>query len=253
MQIISKKYSDLLENQVYVDSRLKPTFDDNQYLHLSDLRLALDKVVSSEQIRILDYGCGGSPYRSLFPNASYHRADFTEVADLDFKIGEDSLLRDVPAETYDKVLSTQVLEHVLHPQNYLCEAWRVLRPGGELILTTHGSFRDHGCPYDFYRWTADGLQIELKRAGFDTKSIYKLTTNTRAVFFLGEHYLSGVYDSRLSKAGFAWWVFRELFWKHRIQRNRWADHHLAGNRVVDANQDGHEIYIALISVSEKVV
>ena len=243
----------LLENNNYVSSRISPSVYDDQYLHLADLRLALDSVVTSEQIRMLDYGCGGSPYRSLFPNTHYHRADFTEVANLDFKIGEDSLLRDVPDSEYDKVLSTQVLEHVKNPQDYLREAARILRPNGELIISTHGCFRDHGCPYDYYRWTADGLGLELNRAGFKVEKICKMTTNARAVFFLGEHYLAGVFGSRFSQPGFAWWVFREMFWRNRAKRNRWADIKLAGNRVIDASIGGHEIYIGLMAIARKAI
>ena len=45
----------------------------------------------------------------------------------------------------------------------------LLKPGGFLVLTTHGLFGDHGCPYDFQRWTADGLRLLLERAGFQIK------------------------------------------------------------------------------------
>lgn len=36
----------------------------------------------------------------------------------------------------DKVFSFNVLEHVNEPQNFLAECWRLLKPGGELILVT---------------------------------------------------------------------------------------------------------------------
>lgn len=41
-----------------------------------------------------------------------------------------------PDESFDVVLSFQVIEHVLDEGKYLSEAWRVLRPGGRFIVAT---------------------------------------------------------------------------------------------------------------------
>jgi SAM-dependent methyltransferase len=106
-------------------------------------------------IAILDYGSGGSPYRSLFPNATYHRADHVDGVHLDFRTDANGRLPEVASQAYDMVLSTQVLEHVSSPRSYIDEAFRVLRPGGMPLLSTHGAYPDHGCPCDFWRW-ADG-------------------------------------------------------------------------------------------------
>src|SRR5262249_1251745 len=130
---------------------------------------------------------GGSPYRALFPNATYHRADYVRVAGIDFQISEEGQLPGVKSGVYDMVISTQVLEHVTDPRVYLKESWRVLKAGGALLLATHGSFPDHGCPNDFWRWTADGLRTELARAGFSVRKLYRLTCGVRAVlFWLGQ-------------------------------------------------------------------
>jgi len=127
------------------------------YLCLSDLLIAIRNFIPSGASRVLDFGSGGSPYRPLFPSCIYHRADLIGGADLEFEYGADARL---PSELkdYDCVLSTQVLEHVEDPTSYLKECRRVLRSGGHLILTTHGCFEDHACPYDYWRWTARGLQ-----------------------------------------------------------------------------------------------
>src|SRR5690606_19278094 len=95
----------------------------------------------------------------------YERADLGDAPDLDHRFGVDSKLP-VPSQTYDLVLSTQVLEHVQDPSAYLNEALRVLQPGGRLVLTTHGVFPDHACPHDYQRWTADGLRLLVERSGF---------------------------------------------------------------------------------------
>src|SRR5690606_19843629 len=160
--------------------RIAPKPGDSLYLHLSDLRLAMDTVATAEKLRVLDFGCGGSPYSSLFPNADYARADLPSVASTDYQISEESLT-DAPTEGFDLVISSQVLEHCPDPTSYLAEANRVLRPGGTLLLSTHGIFEDHACPYDFQRWTGFGLTRTIAGAGFRIERCQKLTTAGRAL------------------------------------------------------------------------
>src|SRR6187431_2690649 len=99
-----------IQDKDYLRERLEPRSGDPDYIHLSDLLMALEEFRTDEAITILDYGCGGSPYRSLFPNAEYKRADFVEMDDLDYVIGGDSRV-DERDSTFDLILSTQVAEH----------------------------------------------------------------------------------------------------------------------------------------------
>jgi hypothetical protein len=87
------KYNDLsqfLEADYCVRERLRPRAGSSSHLHLVDLREAIGPLWDLGKIRILDYGFGGSPYRSLFPNCEYFRADFTPCAGLDFLLPADS-------------------------------------------------------------------------------------------------------------------------------------------------------------------
>jgi SAM-dependent methyltransferase len=189
-----KGQPDELASQEYLRQRLSPSVRDLHYLHSRDLVNFVRKFSPMMQGVVLDYGCGGSPYRSLFTGTDkYLRADLD--GDVDFRLGPDMKL---PLEdaSVDGVISTQVLEHVEHPQTYLSEAFRLLRPGGRLIITTHGMFEEHGCPYDFHRWTAAGLDSELKRAGFREINTYKLTTNARAAVGLLERSAIQLNDPR---------------------------------------------------------
>jgi SAM-dependent methyltransferase len=71
------------------------------------------------------------------------------------------------AEKLDVVLSTQVLEHVVDPKQYLQEAHRVLKNDGLLILSTHGYWMFHPDPTDFWRWTSTGLRKVVEDEGFE--------------------------------------------------------------------------------------
>lgn len=117
--------------------------------------------------RVLDYGCASAPYREFFPGDSeYVGADFAGNPDASLRLNADGT---VPAEdrSFDVVVSTQVLEHVAEPRLYLSECFRVLRPGGQLLLSTHGVFVYHPDPGDYWRWTSAGLKREIEHAGFE--------------------------------------------------------------------------------------
>jgi SAM-dependent methyltransferase len=234
----------------YLRERLNPHVGDMFYAHLKDLKTFLDSSNDRSAADILDYGCGGSPYKSLYNAKKYVRADYVESADLDISIGEDGGLP-CDSSQFDIVLSTQVLEHVREPQIYLKEAFRVLRPGGSLILTTHGIWEDHGCPFDFRRWTADGLRAEIQLAGFDVSKMCKLTTGSRAVFFMFGRNIDGIVASRKTMLGWAFWFLRRSGFAENAIRNTWLDKYYGNCAVVPDDIPGHGTYIALGCVAIK--
>lgn len=234
-----------LQTPDYLRQRLEPQPGDRYYIHLADLRAAMERVREIPARRILDYGCGGSPYRMLFPNAAYHRADLAGTPALDFTFGDDSKLA-APDASYDLVLSTQVLEHVRDVDTYLAEARRVLAPGGRLVVTTHGTFPEHACPHDYQRWTADGLAGAITRAGFTVQRVSKLSTGPRALLFLlGEHHNELVAGSwslggvclRLLRAPFRWWL---------PVMERFADTAFPHHRVVNVGPSASSLYVGLM-------
>ena len=242
--------SQILEADDYVRERLQPRASSSLYLHLADLRESIGLFGTSERIRILDFGCGGSPYRSLFRNSEYIRADFTPCKGLDFLLPPDSSIP-VPDCSFDMVLSTQVLEHVPEPANYVTECSRVLKPGGILILTTHGLFEDHGCPYDFQRWTADGLRLLLERAGFRIKGANKLTCGPRALCCFINQWIRGLRPPKSSLFGLATWALRVLWHFNPSWLNRCADKHFKKYSIVDAGLPYNTTYIALLMHAER--
>lgn len=63
---------------------------------------------------------------------------------------------------FDAVFLLEVLEHIEEPPRALDEVFRVLRPGGRVVITTPFLFEIHDAPNDFYRFTAHGLRWLLR-------------------------------------------------------------------------------------------
>jgi SAM-dependent methyltransferase len=234
-----------LDEEEYTRQRIEPVPGDPFYLHLVDLLEGLKTLIPRNITRVLDYGCGGSPYRRLFGPCTYHRADLPGDQTLDFECGADSRL---PAELsgYDCVLSSQVLEHVLSPPLYLAECFRVLKPGGSLVLSTHGLFEDHACPNDFWRWTAFGLRKLVEEVGFKVDRMLKLTTGPRAAMFIAERELfrfrfngAGLYSLMLDCSA------RVVRKAGARRRHEACDASFSQHRISDADQDSHDMYIGI--------
>jgi len=68
----------------------------------------------------------------------------------------------IPADRFDAVFCTEVLEHTLNPFAAADELRRVLRPGGHLVLSTPFNFRIHGPLPDCWRFTEHGLRALLR-------------------------------------------------------------------------------------------
>ena len=244
-----KKLSELtgIISDEHLRQRIAPRPGDEPYLHLSDLLLALQAHATEARVDILDFGAGSSPYRSLFPNANYRRADFPigDGAGLDYILNE-SLTVAAPDNSFDLVISTQVLEHVVELEKYLRECLRLLRPGGKLVLTTHGIYGDHPCPFDLHRWTADGLTALCQKSGFASAKTVKLTADARALLFLYD-----TYGRRLHRR--EWTFFSALFavgfrlhgWL-RPALHRWADRFFPAARVAENLPGTHVLYINLL-------
>ena len=142
------------------------------YASLIGLRRAMETIVdrdlpTARPLALVDYGCGNMPCRPLFEaqGVKYVGADLPghEMAEAAILPGGRV---DLPDGCCEIVLSTQVLEHVLDPGMYLAECLRLLRPGGRVIVSTHGYWWYHPDPTDFWRWTGEGLRRQVEDAEF---------------------------------------------------------------------------------------
>jgi SAM-dependent methyltransferase len=144
--------------------------------------------------RLLDAGCGTMPFREFLQAhvTAYHSLDIEKrVADVDF-VADLQDMSSVSSESYETVLCTEVLEHVAHPDRLITEIWRVLQPGGILILSVPYLSRLHEEPHDYYRFTKYGLESVLTDHGF---SVVEIVVTGSIFSFLGHQLSTAILSS----------------------------------------------------------
>lgn len=124
-------------------------------------RVTLDRfiVAHASRARTLDLGAQNGPYAAHFPRRV--AVDLLPAAGLHARADAHAL--PFLDGSFDGVLCTEVLEHLPEPQRAIDEMYRVLAPGGRLLLTTRFLFPIHDAPHDYFRFTKYGLRHLLRR------------------------------------------------------------------------------------------
>jgi len=159
--------------------RLRPPLWHSRYRHLKELRknveqITRDYLANGEKKKMADMGCGEMPY---LPIVKEH-VDVLYAVDLPGNpkathfVDLETNRTNINDEEVDLVWSVMVLEHVGDPQQYLKECRRILKPGGKIILCTHGHWKFHPDPIDYWRWTSQGLKVEMEKGGFAVKQFW---------------------------------------------------------------------------------
>jgi SAM-dependent methyltransferase len=146
-----------------MSERLHPSRTSVQYAVRKPL---LDWLAAQDvrALRVLDVGCGDRPYEALLAGAA-------EIVGFDVPGNPHADLHGsidaIPVKdaSFDVVLCLQVLEHVPDPAAAVRELRRVVKPGGRVLLSTHGVYPFHPNPDDLWRWTHDGLERLFRANG----------------------------------------------------------------------------------------
>lgn len=100
---------------------------------------------------------------------SWKYVNIDESTNPDFRCSAESI--PVNDASFDTALLCEVLEHLENPEKVLREAFRILKNGGKLIMSTPFLFHIHSDPHDFQRWTETKITLELESMGFSDLEI----------------------------------------------------------------------------------
>jgi HAD superfamily hydrolase (TIGR01549 family) len=151
-----------------------------RFFYGTRFRAVLDAIAPEPGERILEVGCGSGVYtRELAalgarvtatdyaptPLAQARRNAGDLAAEVEFRV-EDVQRLSLPDRSFDKVLMSEVVEHVPEPERAIAEAARVLRPGGLLVASTPSRFAPLNLAY--------GVKRRVRRYAFN-EHLHELT------------------------------------------------------------------------------
>lgn len=117
--------------------------------------------------RVLDLGAGTAKYKEILKKNSinYIACDTKKDENIDTICDITNLI--FPEESFDTVVSTQVFEHIDNPFSAVREIKKVLKPGGNVIITAPFMVPFHPDPKDNFRFSKEGLEEIFRSSGFE--------------------------------------------------------------------------------------
>lgn len=137
--------------------------------------------------RVLDIGSldvNGSTRSLVTPIFDYVGIDIRDGNGVDIVMPAADIVTSIPANHFDLVFCTEMLEHDPTPWLTLAGVAHVLSPGGHLLLTARGvatdrcpgagrphAFGEHGEPFDFWRFMPQTFQMLFELVGLDVLEV----------------------------------------------------------------------------------
>ena len=152
--------------------------------------------------RLLEVGCGRGRFLDRMRRAGWRvqGTDFDPVVaqqvrdkyGLQVDVG-DLVALGYPADTYDAIAMSQVIEHVHDPRALLEECRRVLRPGGRLVLSTPNAaglahqrdgryWRGLEPPRHLHIFTPDALGACVRACGLEVELLQTLSAESAGIY-----------------------------------------------------------------------
>jgi SAM-dependent methyltransferase len=124
-------------------------------------KLILNRNIKKDLMRhsenVLVIGAGEEPYMKLLKNSKKITLSDAHPISKEY-VQADAHNLPFESDCYDYVIAKEVFEHLERPELAVKEINRVLKEGGECLITIPFMFRIHGDPLDFQRYTIFGIK-----------------------------------------------------------------------------------------------
>lgn len=138
--------------------------------------------------KTLDVGCGAKPYKKMFKNSSnYIGIEIETELQKKRKIADyfyDGKKLPFEDESFDSIVTFQVFEHIFEPKDFLVEISRVLKPGGNILITVPFIWDEHEKPNDFGRYSSFGIKYLFESNNFQILNYKKSTIGIECIIQL---------------------------------------------------------------------
>ena len=188
---------------------------------------------AKEEIRpgskILDIGAGSIKYKKYFNNCEFKTQDFKQYGGIDYV--SDITKIPVPDQSFDVIICTEVLEHVIRPDLGIAEISRILKPGGIAYITTPFQSGVHHLPHYHSGFSEFWYKHYLEKYRF---SDVEIKAKKGFFVFYGQETLRGSILILKSKK---WWLYPLaiigilfvplFFWLDRFNFDKYGDSYKA--------------------------
>ena len=199
-----------------INSEFKPNFFHPYYFIRKGL---LRKIMQYKNVlngKLLDFGCGSKPYRSLIDHVDeYIGVDFVNEGhphdNEHIDIFYDGKTIPVQDSFFDSALSSEVFEHIFNLEEVIKELNRVLKPGATLLITCPFVWKEHEIPNDFARYTHFALQYLLEKNGFSVQTKDKSGNFIEVIFQLQVLFFYDKFYPKVRRIFFIDFLFKFFF------------------------------------------